>query len=256
MDGTLLNDESELTARTKAAILGAVDAGVIFVTATGRPLLGAEMINGLIDRDMPVIIFNGAAVFMWKSQTNIFNKYLDAALAEEVYDVGVTRDIPVILWTGKGLWASRECEATIKYREIYNVDIGIIKSVSELKEEGIYKLLWIDTPANIIRLQTEMTGHFRGRLNCHSSRPIMLEFVGLDAEKGAAMAELGRIYGVDRSEMIALGDGYNDISMLRYAGLGIAMENSPDDVKAACAHVAPSNNDDGAAIAIEKYLLS
>jgi len=69
------------------------------------------------------------------------------------------------------------------------------------------------------------------------------------------MEEIGKIFGIDKSEMIAFGDGYNDISMLEYAGLGVAMENAPDDVKAVCGHVTLSNNNDGVAVVIEKHIL-
>jgi hypothetical protein len=70
------------------------------------------------------------------------------------------------------------------------------------------------------------------------------------------MAEVGRLYGIDRSEMVAVGDGYNDISMLSYAGLGVAMGNAPDDIKAVCGAVTLSNNDDGVADVIERYVLT
>jgi len=255
MDGTLLNDRSELSGRTKAAIIGAVEAGAIFVTATGRPLIGAGMINSLIKKDMPVIIFNGAAAFMWRALTNLFSIYLDAGLAKEVYDASMEIGVPAVVWTGKGMRVNRVCEATLWYRDLYNIEMGVVENIYDLEEEGIYKLLWLETPETVSRLQKEMSSRFQGRLICHSSRPTMLEFVNLEAEKGSAMAAIGKLYGVDRSEMIAIGDGYNDISMLKYAGLGVAMDNAPPDVKAACANVAPGNNEDGAAIMIEKYIL-
>ena len=255
MDGTLLNDDSELSQRTKAAILQTVESGAIFVTATGRPLQGAKMVNSLISRDMPVIVLNGAAVFMWESRECLFRKYLDIELAKEVYDIAASSSIPVISWTVEGLWASCECDMTVRYRDFYGIEMRIINSIDELADEGLYKLLWLDSPENITRLQAEMREYFHGRLNCHASRPFMLEFVSLTADKGSAMAELGSIYGIGRSEMIAIGDGFNDISMLEYAGLGVAMENAPDEVKAVCGHVTLSNNDDGAALVMEKYFL-
>jgi len=225
------------------------------VTATGRPLIGAEMINSLIDKDMPVIIFNGAAAFMWRSQANLFSIYLDIGLAKEVYDIGADIGIPAIAWTSRGMWANRICAETIRYKNFYDIDMKIVNDIYELEEEGLYKLLWLETPENVNRLQKEMASRFQGRLICHSSRPTMLEFVDLKAEKGASMAAIGKLYGIDRSEMIAIGDGYNDISMLKYAGLGVAMGNAPPDVRAACANATLGNNENGAAIVIEKYIL-
>lgn len=254
MDGTLLNDASELTQRTKNAVIKAADSGIIFVTATGRALQGVEIVNKLFRRDMPFIIFNGAAVVMGKSRSTLFTRFLDPTLALEACGQGIERGMPVILWTDKNLWASHKCRETLAYSEYYNIEMKYINNAYEFMEEEVYKLLWIGRPGDISRFQHEMNNHFLDRLNCHSSRPTMLEFVSPDAEKGAAMAELGRRYGIDRSEMVAIGDGYNDISMLKYAGLGIAMENAPDEVKSSCAHVTSSNNEDGVAEALDKHV--
>jgi len=254
MDGTLLNDKLELTERTKNAIIGAVEAGALFVTATGRPFKGIGIINDHITADMPFIIFNGAAIVMGKSKEVLFRKRLDISLVKEVYALSMDRGIPLVLWTEQ-LWGNSECKATIGYKKYFGLEMQIIENIDDFEDEFIYKLIWFGTPDVISRFQSEMQDHFRGRLNCHTSLPVYLEFVGLDAEKGSAMAELGRIYGIDRSEMIAIGDGYNDVSMLKYAGLGIAMENAPDAIKATCDEVTLSNNSDGVAAVIEKYIL-
>ena len=255
MDGTLLNDESVLTPRTKAAIIKVVESGLLFVAASGRSMRGLEMVNELFEKDMPFISFNGATVLMGKSRKVLSSKYLSFNLANEVYDIGMSREIPMILWSDSHLWASRDCKITRKYREGYGVDMKIISNMADLKDEGIFKMFWIDSKENIQHFQIEMKAHFGEKVNCHSSRPIFLEFVSPEASKGDAMVEVGKKFGIDRSEMIAVGDGYNDISMLSYAGLGVAMGNAPDDVKAVCGHVTLSNNADGAAVVMEEYLL-
>ena len=254
MDGTLLNSKSELSPRTKEAIIKTVETGVLFVVATGRAMQGVRIVDELFDADLPFIVFNGAAAVMGKSGEVLFDKFLDAGLAKEVYETGIGLGIPIALWTKKTLWLSSLQEATSRYRKYYDMDTKIIESIDELSGEGIYKVLWFETPENIKRLQHEMNGHFGGRLNCHASLPHLLEFVSPDADKGSALAEIGRLYGIGAGEMLAVGDSYNDISMLKYAGLGIAMENAPDDVKAVCKRVTLSNDDDGVAAVIYKYL--
>ena len=255
MDGTLLNDDSAITQRTIDAIKRAVGAGAIFVTATGRSMRGVEFINALFDEDMPFIIYNGASAIMGKSRKVLLNKYLDFKLAKEAYELGADRGVPMILWTDEHLWVNRICDETVYYREYYQTELNIVTDMCNLKEENIYKIFWIDTPEKTSRFQDEMKEHFGGRLNCHTSRPEYLEFVSPEAEKGAALAEVGKILGIDRNEMIAVGDGYNDISMLKFAGLGVAMENAPNDIKAVCDHVTLSNNSDGVAAVIERFIL-
>ena len=254
MDGTLLNDKSELTERNKSAIVNAVEAGALFVAATGRSMSAVEFINALFDKDLPFITLNGTVVIMGKSRKLLVNMSLDFDLAKEVYQLGVSRDIAVIVWTGDRLWVSRECPDTINYQKVACEKMTVIEDFDMMKDQGISKVLWNGTPDIIDKYRIELSERYNGRLNCFPSRPTFLEFVSIKADKGIALEEVSRIFGIDRSEIIAVGDGYNDISMLRYAGLGIAMGNAPDDVKAACGNVTLTNNEDGVAEVVERYL--
>jgi len=342
LDGTLLNDESVMTERTKQAVIRTAREGVLFVAATGRPMCGVEFINALFDADLPFIIFNGATVIMGKSKKMLFNLHLDASHVKEIYDLGLNRNIPMVMWIGEQLWVSHDCEAIRDYQRITFAKMQIIKNIARpsvassqesgvrgqnktldindangsrekvcqkskpvedntiarpsvassqesgvrsqnitldttdtnvfgekvcqknklienntidrLADFGVSKMLWIDTAENIRTFQDEMNDYFQGRVNCHISRPKFLEFVNAGADKGTAMKQIGEIYGIDRQEMIAIGDSYNDISMLKYAGLGVAMENAPNDIKAVCQYITLSNNEDGVAEVIDRYI--
>ena len=258
MDGTLVNDESELTERTKSAIIRVVESGVLFVTATGRPFSNVQIVNELFDKDMPFIVFNGAAVYMGKSGKLLFEKFLDFELAKEAFDIGQKLGVAQVVWTGPRLWANRICEETLRYQGLcIGLDMPIVTDLALIKDEvkGISKVLWIDDPNNVKRLSVEMNAHFGDRLNCVSSMAYFLEFISRDAGKGMALAEIGKLYGIDRSEMIAVGDSYNDVTMLEYAGFSVAVENAPDDIKANCDHVTLSNNEDGVVEVIDKFIL-
>jgi len=259
MDGTLVNNKSELTERTKEAMRRAVDAGVLFVAATGRPFSNCKIVNELFDKDMPVIVFNGAAAYLGKSEKLIFERFLDYDDAVEVFNIGQKLDLAQIVWTGPRLWANKECEPTRLYHSVCKgLDMTIVNDLATIKDEvkGISKVLWIDYPETIKKLSVEMKAHFGDRLNCVSSMSHFLEFVSKDASKGLALAEIGRLYGIDRSKMIAVGDAYNDVCMIEYAGFGVAVENAPDDIKAASDYVTLSNDDDGVAEVIERFILT
>jgi len=258
MDGTLVNDKSELTERTKEAIIKAVDAGVIFVVATGRAFSNVQIVNDLFNKDMPFIVFNGAAAYMGKSEKLLFERFLDYDLATEAFNIGQEKGIAQIVWTNPLLWINRRCDETLTYANFYkDSKVSTVTDLAAIRDEvrGVSKVLWIDDPARIKELSAEMCAHFDGRLSCVSSMPHFLEFISLKAGKGTALAEIGKHCAIDKSEMIAIGDGQNDITMLEYAGLGVAMENAPDEVKAVSDYVALSNNDDGVAEVIEKFIL-
>jgi len=260
MDGTLVNDKSELTDRTKEAIIKAVEAGVYFVTATGRPFSNVQGVNDLFkDRyDMPFIVFNGAAANMGQSGKLLFERFLDFELAKEAFDMGQELGIAQILWTGPRLWANRECKETKQYHSVCKgLDMTITTDLAAIKDEveGISKVLWIDDPVYIKNISIKMREHFGERLRCVSSMSHFLEFVSIEAGKGSALAEIGRIFNIDKSEMIAVGDSYNDLCMIEYAGFGVAVENAPDDIKNKCDYITLSNNNDGVAEVIDKMLL-
>ena len=263
LDGTLLDDARGLTERTRNAIIKTVKAGVLFVTATGRPFGNVAIIKDLFhsidpDIDMPFIIFNGAAAHMGKSGKLLFERFLDFELAKEAFDIGQKLDVAQIVWTGPRLWANRICDETVRYRNLSKAsDLTVTTDLADLKSKvtGISKVLWITAPEKVTHLRPEMCEHFCERLSCISSMPHFLEFISSDAGKGSALADICKLYDIDRSEVIAVGDSYNDISMLEYAGLSVAVENAHADVKAVCDIVTHSNNDDGVAAVIEEFIL-
>ena len=264
MDGTLVNDNSELTERTKSAIIKTVEAGVLFVTATGRPFSNVDIVNRLfvnsdVDVDMPFIVFNGATAYMGKSRKLLFEKFLDFELAKEAFELGEKEGVAQIIWTGPRLWANRLCDETLRYQSRSSgLDMNLVTDFDALKDEveGVSKVLWITEPERVTRLRFEMGAHFADRLNCVSSMAYFLEFICSEAGKGPALAEICKLYDIDRTEVVAVGDSYNDVSMLEFAGFSVAVENAHDDIKAVCDHVTASNNDDGVAEVIERFILS
>ena len=255
MDGTLLNDDSVMTERTYDAVMAAIDKGVLFVPSTGRPMLGMRWLADRLKKDLPFIIYNGAVVMTGRSEKILYAKNLGFDSVKEIYNTAIEYGIPVVLWIGQRLFACSDCREILDYRAITDVDMTVIDNIDVLEGQDVIKMLWILPPEEAIRQQSLMNAKMCGRVNAHTSRPYLLEFVDDGASKGRALDVLGGIYGIDKSEMIAVGDGHNDLSMLQYAGLGIAMANSPDDIKAACDSVTLSNNEDGVAAVIEKYLL-
>jgi len=255
MDGTLLNSNSAITERTRKAILAAMEKGVLFVPSTGRPFMGLKRYLVDFEGDLPLILFNGAMAITAKSNRVLYSQGLDFACAEVVFARGVEKGYPVIAWAGEVLFVNCENEETSIYQRITGAEVHVVSDMEPMRELGVTKMLWIIPPEDAKRLENEMLGILGDRINCHTSMPYLLEFVDAKASKGRALAAIGAAYGIDASEMIAVGDGYNDVSMLEYAGLGVAMGNAPEDIKNICQAVTLSNNEDGVARVIERYFL-
>nr|WP_196053032.1 HAD-IIB family hydrolase [Bacteroides clarus] len=125
-----------------------------------------------------------------------------------------------------------------------------------------YRLLVLDLDGTLTNSKKEISPrNFRTllrlqrQISVYRSEPYFLELVPLGIDKARSLAVLLEKIGITREEMIAMGDGYNDLSMIKYAGLGIAMGNAQEPVKAAADYIAPSNDEDGVAIAVEQHFL-
>ncbi len=256
MDGTLLNSKSEISLRTREAVLAAMEQGVLFVPSTGRPLGGMKKVLAITDADLPLILFNGATAVTARSGKVLFSQGLSFDCAEEIFAEGVRRGYPVITWSDEVLYVSCDCERIQEYHAMTWAELHVVDSLSMLQGENISKMIWLIPPEQGKPLQAELKPKFIDRVNIYTSQFHLLEFVDVNASKGLALAKIGEAYGIDRSEMIAIGDGYNDVPMMEYAGLSVAMGNAPEDIKAICDTVTLSNNEDGAAEIIEKLILS
>ncbi|MCL2748088.1 MAG: Cof-type HAD-IIB family hydrolase [Oscillospiraceae bacterium] len=254
IDGTLLNSRSELTSRTQQAIYSALDAGVIFVVSTGRPLAGVEHLVALMDADLPFITYNGAVVVMGKSKRRLFSQMLPEHLCREVVELGIARRVAVLLWRDAQLYAPISTPKNDTYIKISRVTPMIEPDLDKLVRGGADKMLWCDGADRIYPLQNEMWEHFAGRLNCHTSHAQLLEFVDIGVSKARAMEKLGALYGIGRDEMMAIGDGYNDLSMIKYAGLGVAMANAVPEVLKEADFITRSNDEDGVAHVIDTFV--
>lgn len=253
MDGTLLNNASQLSDENHMAILKAIDQGVMFVPCTGRPLCGVAWLAERLPGDFPVIVCNGASVQTSQSGRVLLKQNMQRSDALEILALAAQTPHPYIVWEGEKLHVSRVCPETEIYRTITGAQMHVLGDVDDIGE--ITKIIWI-IPAELgARLMREMGERFAGRVNCHTSHPRLLEFVDTSASKGLALRALSEHYGIAPDEMMAIGDANNDISMLDYVGCSVAMANAEDDIKAHAKHVTLSNDENGVAAAIEQFVL-
>jgi hypothetical protein len=254
-DGTLINSDSQLTERTKTAIEKCMDKGVIFVMATGRPTYGVQWFIDMFEQDMPIITYNGSFACMSKSQKVIVEDKIPAELCREAIKLGMKHKLGVVTYVDNKLYIAERNEWTDSYANYFKLNPEVSGDIFEIVKNGAAKVVWIDDPKKINSYYHETQAHFDGRLNCFTSASFLFELVAADASKGTAIQKIGEIYGIKPEEMIAVGDGFNDVDMLEFAGLGVAVDNAPQGVKDAANEITLSNDEDGVAAVIEKYVL-
>lgn len=255
MDGTLLNDKDEITPRTEEAIKSLVDKGVVFTLCTGRPLQGIKRYIDQLRLDCPVITYNGAVIVHSKTGQILFSQDMDTAEARRVYNLAKEKNAMFIVWSQNRLYASELSEKTEFYEDITSTKAALLEDFEKLLSDGITKMLWYESPEILDGYIEELKQAGFENTTFTKSRAYFLEFFSNRTSKALAMAKLGEYYGITKDEMIAAGDQTNDLPMIQYAGLGVAMGNAVDSVKAAADTVTDTNINEGVAQFIEKYLI-
>lgn len=258
IDGTLLDSHGRLTEETKCAIKQATEKGLLFILSTGRPMQGIRPLMDVLelDADLPLITYNGAMVVLGKSGKILYERNLSTADAKCIMKLGMKWNTHIAAWSGNRLYVNKLDDYAMQYASITGVTPEEIEDVDALAERGVTKVLWHDTLEAIEKFHREVGAHIGSDINYHISRPVFLEFVDKQASKGVAMESLGRYFGIRREEMIAVGDSYNDLSMIEYAGLGVVMSNAVEDIRQKADYITLSNDENGVAHVLYRFVLA
>jgi len=252
MDGTLLKSDGTISQTTEAAVKKAVAGGLVFVLCTGRPLQGVQRYIGQLGLSGPVITYNGAVIADSGSGEILFSQDMDADDARAVWRAAVRKNTFVVVWSQNRLYVSEIGEKSAFYEEIARTKASLITDFEALADRGITKMLWYDDPAALDAWQGEFAD--LRQTTAAKSRAYFLEFFSSKVSKAVAMQHLGQRLGISREEMIAVGDQVNDLPMIAYAGLGVAMGNAMDAVKAAAGYVTDDNDHEGVAKVIAEFI--
>lgn len=254
MDGTLLNNKKEITPYTLERINEMVKKGYIFCISTGRPYLGVKKYFEQIDGNIPLILYNGAVVTFSKTKEVLLKKGLTEFQSHEIIDLIREKDGTFIFWSNEDLYVNKLNNHTVKYFDISKATPHIIQDDSEIPYKDITKIIWFDENEKLKEYQNTILKDIKD-VNYFTSQPTFLEFVSFGISKAKAMETLGEYYNLTKDEMIAVGDGCNDLPMIEYASLGVAMANADKEVIEKANYVTLSNEEDGVAKVIDKFIL-
>ena len=256
LDDTLLRSDLTISPRAQAAIARMTAAGVRVVLTTGRMYVAALPYWQQLELSTPVISYQGASVVDPVTGEALFNVAVPLTLAGNVLDWAQEQHVHAQLYVGDTYYYAE----WNRFSEFYTTTSGIQGHVGDLHamliqgQEPI-KIICIDDPARILAIDPLAQAALGDKLAISISKPQYLEFTNKAADKGQAVRFLAERWGLDPSEVAAMGDGANDVPMFTFAGLGIAMGNARADVQAAADEVTLGNDEDGAAIAFERYIL-
>jgi Cof subfamily protein (haloacid dehalogenase superfamily) len=257
LDGTLLDNLSRVPERNKAAVAEAVRRGIIFVVSTGRMYHSARLFaEELGVARFPLICYNGSMIAKPDGE-ELFHLKLDMDVALGLLAFFRDRDMYIQSYIDDRLYVKEGDAAQYQY---YNKYFGVTGTAVG---DDLYtptkrptKLLSkTDGIEDSRRLMEEISGMFPGRVYVTTSNEDFIEMMNPEANKARCLRMLSESCGVPLENVMALGDGDNDAEMVGTAGLGIAVANARESAKKAARVIAPSNEECGAAWAIEEYVL-
>ena len=257
MDGTLLNSKKEISDRTYDAIQKAKEKGIHIVLATGRLLRSAQFVAENLKLSNHILACNGAIIIDDKKV--IYSRPMDLYGVEKVMSLGKKFNAYYHFYDESCLYSNTYVEKIVDYYQGRDQKIGIkiFKNDMEIlnnKNLNIYKFLFIDNDLQKLEsIKEELTQV--SKISVSKSWVNNLEVMDTEASKGLGLKFLCNELNISPEHVIAIGDNENDISMINFAGLGVSMGNGEDIVKKQSNYITSSNDDDGVAKVIEKFIL-
>ena len=262
LDGTLLDDAKQITDGNRIALDGALERGHDVVITTGRPLSSALTQAHNLGLDRPgcyLIAYNGAVIYDWAKNAQIFKRALTYEAVYRVFDKANAMGLHIQTYDTWKVLVERRCddEAVRRYCGKILMEFQVIGDVrTDLTEEPV-KCLVIDYDqmAGLLEIQDWIRANMAQEVDCFFSCDQYLEVVPKGMSKGEAVKMLCATLGVETGNAVAVGDAANDLSMIEAAGIGVAMANATDQVKAIADYVTTrDNNHDGIAEVVERFL--
>lgn len=256
LDGTLTNDEKIITPKTKEALIKIQEEGHVVALCSGRPTPG--MVNEAKELRLDefggyVISFNGGRITNWKTKEDVACKCVPKKYLKPLLDFANEKNIGMITYddvqviVGTRMDEYIEKEAWINKINTYETDL------LEYVDYDPVKCLMTAEPNYAAKCEEELKEIFKDQLTISRSAAFFIEITPKGIDKAASIETLINHLGIEHKNTIACGDGYNDMSMVKYAYVGVAMENAVDEVKEVANYITASNNEDGIAQVIKEF---
>lgn len=257
LDGTLLNNQHQVSPHTRKVLKKMVAEGTKFVVATGRHHIDVKAIRNALGLDIYLVTSNGAVVTDKQDQI-IYNRTLPVDIAQELSELPLPDpEIAVNLYTPDAWFTNKDMPEYLEYHK----DTGFCYTKTDLvalDKSSINKYFFIAEHEPLLELENTLLERYAGKLSIAFSQPDCLEVMALGVNKGAAISSILEQHDIPLSAAIAFGDGMNDYEMLSIVGHGVVMGNAHDRLKLALPDLprAGVNDEDGVAEYLQRLLLA
>jgi len=255
VDGTLVTQDKVLTDRAIAAVAKLKQAGILFAITSGRPPRGMSMLIEPLQLTTPIAGFNGG-VFVRPDMSVIEQRVIPDDVTPSVIDVLGTHGMDVWVYRGSD-WFIRDPRAPHVAREAWTVKFEptVVDSFASVSD-AVAKVVGVSDDYDAVQKAVDaVRDRFGDHVSAARSQPYYADVTNPDANKGGVARYLSQVYDIPAEEIATIGDQPNDVLMFARSGLSIAMGNASPEVQRAARRVTTSNEDEGFANAVERFVL-
>lgn len=256
LDGTLTNSKKEISTRNLHTLLRLQEAGVRLVLASGRPTYGIAPLADQLQMERYggfILSYNGGEITDWSSHEVLYRQMLPDDVLPTLYDAALRSGHPILTYRDHYILTEAPLDEYVRHEAFLN-KMHVRRVVNFLEEtpRPLPKCLIVGAPDKLMHTEAELSLLLQGQISVYRSEPFFLELVPLGIDKARSLAALLEHLQLTREQMVCMGDGYNDLSMIEFAGMGVAMANAQEPVRKAADLVTLSNDRDGVAEAVEQ----
>jgi hypothetical protein len=258
IDGTLVNSKKVITPKTREALINFQKEGHIVALASGRPFPGmkayAEELE-LARYDGYALSFNGGMVIECKTGETIYSKCVDKSYAGVLYDFAISHNLGMVTYQGDKVITGTRFDDYMEYEARLNyMELKFVENFKDYVDFDMVKCLFT-APVDIAeKCEKELAELVGDKLNVFRSEPYFIEVTNNQVDKAASLDNLINQLGIPWDNTVCCGDGFNDVSMVKYAKLGVAMDNAQQIVKDNADFITGSCDEDGLVTVVERIL--
>ncbi len=257
MDDTLLTDDHQVSVRNQKMIRLAQEMGVYVVLASGRPtpaMLSYAKDLGLDQFGSYILSYNGAVITAMQSGEVIFEQSIQPQHVHELYDFSVAHQVHLVTYLDGEIIATGASPYVEIEAHITGMPLRIVSDFKATVQKPVVKCIMLEEPSYLAKVAQTLK-NVCSHKSITTSKPFFLEIMEWGIDKAASLARLAAQLNIDASEIIAVGNASNDLSMIQYAGLGVWVDNVEESLRHHADVIVASNNNDGVAEVIERFIL-
>ncbi|HLR33920.1 MAG TPA: Cof-type HAD-IIB family hydrolase [Tissierellales bacterium] len=254
IDGTLIGDDFKIGLKTERKIRKLIDKGILVTLVTGRTYTASKQFSDILGIDIPLVVYNGGIIANSETKDILYEKKIPLEESKNIIKFAEDRGIYVKAYIDDILYIEKMDERTrnfIEHHEVKWVELG--QSLSEKLPAGANMIVTISEETDMKELYNKIkTKNSVKTMSTQNS----IEYIPKNVSKGEGVKYLARKYNINRDEILAIGNSLNDLAMIEYAGIGVAMKNSDPMLLDRWNNISEySNNEDGVYYVLEKYII-